>query len=47
MGFSAGYFRKWFGFKGYFRQQISGVTVLGASKMSEDDMSERVSNINY
>ena len=34
------------GFKGYLRQQFSGVTTMGASKMSEEDMSERVKSIN-
>jgi len=34
------------GFKGYLRQQVSGITTLGASKMSEKDMFERVKYIN-
>ena len=34
------------GFKGYLRQQISGITTLGGSKMSERDMAERIININ-
>lgn len=34
------------GFKGYLRQQISGVTILNSYKMSEKDMYEYVKRIN-
>lgn len=34
------------GFKGYLRQQISGITILNSYKMSEKDMYEHVKRIN-
>jgi phenylacetate-CoA ligase len=35
------------GFKGYLRQQLSGVTTLGSTKMTEKDMYEYVQRINH
>ena len=34
------------GFKGYLRQQLSGVTTLGSIKMTEEDMYEHLQRIN-
>jgi len=35
------------GFKGYLRQQVSGITNLGSSRMTEEDMYRHVQKINH
>jgi len=35
------------GFKGFLRQQVSGITILGTYRMTEEDMYRHVQNINH